>query len=116
MKKKIFCFDIDNTICKTSGTSYKKAKPIKKSINIINQLYKKGFVIKIFTARFMGRSNENAKLAASKGYKFTKQQLEKWNVKYNYLIFGKPTFDILVDDRSFNFDKKWNNIFKKKYL
>ena len=30
IKKKIFCFDIDNTICKTSGSNYEKSLPIKK--------------------------------------------------------------------------------------
>ena len=30
----IFCFDIDNTICKTKGTNYKNAKPHKDIIKI----------------------------------------------------------------------------------
>ena len=31
MKKKIFCFDLDNTICTTFKKKYQKSKPKKKS-------------------------------------------------------------------------------------
>ena len=53
--KKVFCFDIDNTICRTRGRDYKLAKPNKKVIEIINQLFESGHTIKIFTARYMGK-------------------------------------------------------------
>ena len=58
----------------------------------------------------MGRANENVKKAKILGYKFTHNQLKAWNVKFDKLIFGKPSFDIFIDDKSFNFDKNW---FKK---
>jgi hypothetical protein len=114
--RKIFCFDIDNIICSTNENYYLKSKPIKKTVNIINKLYEKGFVIKIFTSRFMGRSNENVNIAISKGYNLTKMQLKKWKVKYDYLIFGKPSFDLIIDDKSFGFKKSWHSEFVKKYL
>ena len=47
--KKTICFDIDNTICKTVKSDYKRSKPIIKNIKYINNLYDKGHVIKIFT-------------------------------------------------------------------
>ena len=65
-KKKIICFDIDNTICITKSNNYKQSKPIKKKINFINILYKKGFHIKLFTSRFMGRCKENRTLPNKK--------------------------------------------------
>ena len=52
MKKnnnKIICFDIDNTICHTIGRNYNQATPNKNVINKINELYKKGHIIKLFT-------------------------------------------------------------------
>lgn len=115
-KKKIFCFDLDNVICTTNKNYYLKSKPIKKTINIVNQLYHNGFVIKIFTSRFMGRSNENVNKAISKGYEITVKQLKEWKVNYNYLIFGKPSFDVFLDDKSFHYKKNWHSSFKKKYL
>ena len=66
MKKKLFCFDIDNTICITKGKKYSKSKPIKEVVNLINKLYSEGHVIKIFTSRYMGRNNDNIKFYITK--------------------------------------------------
>lgn len=109
MKKKIFCFDIDGVICKTKGRDYSNAKPISKSILKINELYEKGHYIKIFTARYMGRNNDNIKLAKKQGYKKTYTQLKRWKLKFHKLIIGKPSFDIFVDDKSIGFNKNWTN-------
>jgi FMN phosphatase YigB (HAD superfamily) len=108
MKKKIICFDIDGVLCSTKKNFYKKSKPKKKNILVVNNLYNKGFYIKIFTSRFMGRSNENIIAAKKKAGLLTKKQLKKWGVKYNKLIFGKPSFDLYIDDKSLNFDKNWS--------
>lgn len=102
MKKKIICFDIDGVICSTKKNFYLKSKPKKKIINLINTLYNKGFYIKIFTARYMGRSRENSLIAEKKGKKLTLKQLKNWNVNYHQLIFGKPSYDIFIDDKAFN--------------
>ena len=60
MKLKTICFDIDEVICKTdSKRDYSKSKPIKKNINVINNLYNKGFTIILYTARYMTRCNGN---------------------------------------------------------
>ena len=78
--------------------------------------YMIGIFIKIFTARFMGRMYENSLKAKKMGFIMTKKQLNKWNLKYNKLIFGKPSYDLIVDDKSINFKKNWSQILKKKYL
>jgi hypothetical protein len=107
MKKKICCFDIDNVICRTYKSDYKNSRPLKKNIKFINHLYLSGFYIKIFTSRFMGRNNENATKAKKQGHQFTLKQLKKWGVKYNEVIFGKPSYDIFVDDKAYGFKKNW---------
>ena len=62
MKKKItFCFDIDNTICKTYLSNYQNSKPDHSAIKMINKLYDKGYIIKINTARYMGRNKDDIK-------------------------------------------------------
>ena len=66
--------------------------------------------------RFMWRSKENINLAKKKGYKFTYDQLKKWNVKFHKLIFGKPSFDIFIDDKALFFKKNWQYHIKKKFL
>ena len=59
MKKKIICFDLDNVICRTKKNFYHRSVPIKKSIDLVNELYNKGYYIKIFTARGMGKHKGN---------------------------------------------------------
>ena len=50
------------------------------------------------------------------GFQFTKKQLKKWGVKYHKLIMGKPSYDLIIDDKSIFFKKKWNNLLLKKKL
>ena len=107
MKKKILCFDLDNTICVTKGKQYSRSKPIEEVIILINKLYSEGHYIKIFTARYMGRNDENINKAYKQGYKFTQKQLKSWGLKFHKLLMGKPTFDFLVDDKSIGFKKNW---------
>ena len=115
-KKIIFCFDNDNTICKTKRSEYSKSIPIKKNIKIINKLFEEGHFIKIFTSRYMGRTNSDSKKAYKLGYLKTFNQLKKWNLNFHELIMGKPRYDIFVDDKNINFSKNWSNIIIKKYL
>ena len=115
-KKKKICFDIDGVICKTNNNNYKKSKPIKKNIKLINLLFDKNFEIIIYTARFMGRNKDQISKAKKQVYNFTKNQLKKWNLKYDRLIFGKPSFDLFIDDKSIFFKKSWSKLLLKKIL
>tara|TARA_B110000459_G_C16195614_1_gene309921 strand:+ start:26 stop:394 length:369 start_codon:yes stop_codon:yes gene_type:complete len=112
MKKKYkqtICFDIDNTICKTLNSDYHKSKPITKAIKKINSLFDEGYFIIFFTSRFMGRNNENVNLSKKQGFNMTMKQLKKWKVRFHKLILGKPSYDMIVDDKSLFFNKKWYN-------
>jgi len=104
---KIICIDIDNVICKTKGRNYKNAIPNKDVIKKINEMYEVGYIIKFFTGRYMGRNKENVKKAKNQGFKMTINQLKKWKIKFHKLIFGKPSFDLFIDDKSLFFDKDW---------
>ena len=104
---KILCFDIDNVICRTKEKNYRNSVPNKFVIKKINQLFNRGYIIKIFTGRYMGRNGESIKKAKKQGYKMTSKQLKKWGLKYHKLIFGKPSFDLFVDDKSLFFKKNW---------
>lgn len=112
--KKIFIFDIDNTICVTKKNFYKSAKPKKKIIDFINSLKQKGHIIKIYTSRYMGRTNQNVRLVNKKYKKQTIKQLQSWGLQFDEVIMGKPSYDFFIDDKSFN-PKNINikNTFKK---
>ena len=88
---KIYCFDIDDTICKTSGTDYESAQPIPLRIQKINELYDQGNIIKFLTARGSKTGIDWTEL--------TSRQLESWGVKYHELHLSKPYADLYIDDK-----------------
>ncbi len=94
-----YVFDIDGTICSHSSPNYENAEPFIKRIKQINELYDSGHTIIFHTARGMGRHKNNANIAHLDFYRFTKQQLEVWGVKYHHLFLGKPSGDVYVDDK-----------------
>jgi histidinol phosphatase-like enzyme len=110
--KKILCFDIDGVICETLNGDYINARPKKEVIELINKL-NKNYKIIIFTARYMGRNNDKISNAKKDGYQFTKKQLLKWGLKFHKLYFGKPSYDIFVDDKNLGHKKNWVLNFKK---
>jgi len=88
---KIFV-DIDNTICYTSNSDYLNSKPIKSNIDKINNLFNDGEYIVYWTARGKSSNIDHSDL--------TRKQLEEWECKYNELRFDKPSYDLLIDDKS----------------
>ena len=90
----IYCFDLDGCLC-TLTKDYRKAKPLKKRIKEVNQLYKEGHTILIDTAR--------GSVSGINWTKVTKQQLKKWGLKYHLLRVGvKLHADHYIDDRGQN--------------
>mgnify|MGYP001170291966 FL=1 len=87
----IYCFDIDDTICMTSGLNYENSTPHINRIKQINQLYNEGNIIKLYTARGSKTGKDWSQL--------TKEQIEEWGLKYHELHFGKPFADYYIDDK-----------------
>ena len=110
MKK--ICFDIDGVICDTNKSNYAKSTPIIKNIKIINKLYKNNIII-LYTARCMGRTKDNIKRAEKIIKILTISQLKKWKVNYHKVFFGKPSYDLVIDDKSLFFKKDWEKKLKK---
>ena len=109
MKKnlKVYCFDLDGTLCTNTWGKYENAIPNKKAIKKLNELFEIGHTIIIYTSRYMGRFNSNVEMVYSFGYDFTKKQLDDWGVKYHELKMGKPSYDVIIDDKSFNYNNSW---------
>jgi len=89
---KTYCFDIDGTICTISVDDYSKARPFKERINLINKLHDEGNKIVLHTAR--------GSLTGINQKQLTIKQLDKWNVKYDEIVFGKPAADYYIDDKA----------------
>lgn len=89
----IIYVDIDETICKTpKDRDYSKSVPLHRHINKINEMYDNGHTIIYWTARGTGSGIDWKKT--------TEKQFELWGVKYHELKFGKPIYDIFIDDKN----------------
>ncbi len=102
---KIYCFDLDETLCHNSGKDYPNSTPITEMVERVNYLYDQGNTIKIFTARGMGKFSGNFDKVNSVYYELTKNQLEKWGVKYHELHLGKQSFDYFIDDKNLTIEQ-----------
>jgi carbamoyl-phosphate synthase large subunit len=90
----IYCFDIDGTIFSTKGSDYPNSLPIQHRIDKVNELYKQGHEITLFTARGTTTGIDWREL--------TESQLKQFGVCYHRLILGKPHADLYVDDKGAN--------------
>lgn len=96
MESKIFCFDIDGTLCSQERSDYTLAQPHIGRIETVNFLRSQGHVIKLFTAR-----------GSKSGIDWrdrTLHQLTGWGLSYDELILGKPHADFYVDDKGVHSD------------
>jgi capsule biosynthesis phosphatase len=107
MPKKRFCFDLDNTLvtyppCINGIKLYQQVKPITKNIELLRKLKNEGHYIIIYTARRMVTHNSNiGKINAEQG-KIIFDTLEKFNIPFDEIYFGKPYADYYIDDSAIN--------------
>ena len=108
MDRKIYCFDIDGTICNNTWGKYEEAEPWMDRINYVNNLYDEGHYIIYMTARGASKwdpsfgvpAGADTKVDFDKMFNFTDNQLKGWGCKYQELRLGKPNADYYVDDRA----------------
>ncbi len=99
-KKFRFCFDFDNTLVTYPSIKgdYTSVKPIDRNINYLKFLYNQGHEIIIYTARRMKTHFGNVgKLQADIG-RITFDTLDKFEIPYHEIYFGKPYADFYIDD------------------
>lgn len=98
------CFDLDNTLVtypKTKG-DYSTVEPIEKNIKKLNYYKSLGHHIIIHTARRMKTHNGNVGSILADIGKVTIETLEKFNISYDELYFGKPYANFYIDDLAIN--------------
>lgn len=102
--KKRFCFDLDNTLVtypKIDG-DYTSVDPISDTINYLKKLKEKGHTIIIYTARRMRTHGGNIGGVIADIAKTTIETLEKYDIPYDELYFGKPYAHYYIDDLMVN--------------
>jgi len=99
-----FCFDLDNTLVtypKVNG-DYTTVEPIQRNIDFLNHLKSQGHYVIIHTARRMKTHNGNVSKVIKDIGKITFDTLDKFNIQYDELCFGKPHADFYIDDLAVN--------------
>ena len=100
IKSNRYCFDLDNTLVTFPKiqNDYTSVLPIDKNINFLRYLKKLGHIIIIYTARRMNTHKGNiGKITADIG-KITFDTLDKFDIPYDEIYFGKPYADFYIDD------------------
>jgi capsule biosynthesis phosphatase len=81
---------------------YSSVLPITKNINLLKKFKKEGHEIIIHTARRMLTHKGNVGKVMKDIAMITFNTVDKFNIEYDEIIFGKPIADIYIDDRSIN--------------
>lgn len=98
------CFDLDNTLLTYPAIAgdYSTVKPIYNNLSLLKKLKSDGHEIIIYTARRMKTHHGNVGKVIKDIAGITIDTLERFNIEYDELIFGKPIADIYIDDRAIN--------------
>jgi len=104
MRKRRFCFDLDMTLVGVPRVpgDYSTCPPIERNIRLVQQLHEAGHYIIIQTARRMRTHNGNVGSVLADVGPVTFAQLDRYNIPYHDIHFGKPYADAYIDDLAIN--------------
>ena len=100
-----FIFDIDGTLCpiKKKDEKYEDLVPYEDVVNRLREYHEDGARITLFTSRNMNSYNGQIGVINKVTAKVLLEWLEKWNIPYDEIIYGKPWpghYGFYVDDRT----------------
>lgn len=103
--------DLDGTISPTKEPDqrYDDLQPLPGASERIRQLRSAGHYIIILTARNMSTCEGNVGKVVKNVGKLTLDWLEKFNIEYDEIHFGKPNAEVYIDDRALRFSS-WQEI------
>jgi len=98
------CFDLDNTLVTYPiiPGDYSTVKPIPRMIQLAQKMKAEGHTIIIHTARRMETHKYNTGAVIRDIGPITFKTLEKFDIPYDEILFGKPIADMYIDDRAVN--------------
>lgn len=100
-----FVFDVDGTICPIKGKDerYEDLVPYEAVVEKMRMYHEAGAKIILFTSRNMNTYNGNIGLINKHTAKTLSEWLEKWDIPYDEILYGKPWpghKGFYVDDRT----------------
>jgi len=104
INKQRICFDLDNTLVTYPKIKddYSSVSPIYHNIKFLKYLKSFGHTIIIYTARRMKTYDGNVGKCISNIGKITFETLDKFDIPYDEIYFGKPHAHIYIDDLAIN--------------
>jgi capsule biosynthesis phosphatase len=98
------CFDLDNTLVThpTIPGDYSSVLPIQRNIDYLKLLKSLGHTIIIYTARRMKTHKGNVGAIIADIGKVTFESLDKFDIPYDEIHFGKPYANFYIDDLAVN--------------
>lgn len=108
-----FIFDIDGTLCpiKKKEERYEDLIPYDEMVNKLRYYKKNGAKIILFTSRNMNSYDGNLGLINKNTAKILLNWLEKWQIPYDEILYGKPWpghKGFYIDDRAVRPDEFLN--------
>lgn len=99
------CVDLDGTICelRKPGETYADVQPKPGARAFLNMLHESGHTIIIHTARNMQTQGHNVGKVMKNVGLITLEWLQKYDIPYDEIFFGKPNADLTIDDRCIRF-------------
>ena len=109
-----FVFDIDGTICplKKENEKYEDLIPFESIVDKIRYYHDNGARIILNTSRNMKTYDGNIGMINAHTAKILLQWLEKWDIPYDEIVYGKPwpgKLGFYVDDRAIRPNEFLNN-------
>ena len=103
--------DLDGVICeiKKENQKYDELKPIPGALERIKELRANGHYIIISSSRHMATCESNVGKLMKKIGKLTLEWLDRYEIEYDEIYFGKPNAEVYIDDRSIRFSN-WSDI------
>ena len=98
------CFDLDNTLVThpTIQGDYTSVLPIQRNIDYLRLLHRLGHTIIIYTARRFRTHHGNVGAIVADIGKVTFDTLDKFDIPYDEIFFGKPYAQYYIDDLAVN--------------
>lgn len=111
-------FDIDGTICplKTPSQDYSDLIPDPTMVNKLKSYKQQGATIVLVSSRNMNTYHNNLGLINANTAVILHQWLEKWDIPYDEIYFGKPwpgLHGLYVDDRAVRPDEFLSHSFEE---
>lgn len=103
------CFDLDGTITELKKYSggYEKNIPLPGIVGLLKKLRAEGHTLILHTARHMQTCSGNVGMVVARRGKELFDWLEKNELEFDEIYFGKPQADIYIDDNALQFTGNW---------